>query len=224
VKNAVVIVAGGSGVRMGGNVPKQYMDLQGKPLLIHTMEKFLSYDPAMKIILVLASGHRKFWDVISLSYPYVKNVEVAAGGLSRFESVKNGLQIIEDGVVVGIHDAVRPFVNHLTIKRCYATARKEGSAIPVIEMDESVRMIKSGGRSSQLDRSTLRRIQTPQVFQSALIKKAYQQQKDHNFTDDGSVYESVFGHVSLVEGNRENIKITTPVDLEFAKLLMDPGQ
>jgi len=218
--NAVVIVAGGSGRRMERDIPKQYLDLQGKPLIIHTLEKFLQFDPGMKVVLVMASGHRKFWDVISISYDQGSGMMVAAGGETRYDSVKNGLQYIDDGLIVGIHDAVRPFVSHETIARCYAAAGKTGSGIPVMEMDESVRMIQSSSQSVHMDRLKLRRVQTPQVFKSEMIKDAYRQPFDPAFTDDASVFESQYENITLVEGNPENIKITTPTDLQLASVLI----
>ena len=218
--NAVVIVAGGSGRRMERDIPKQYLDLQGKPLIIHTLEKFLQFDPGMKVVLVMASGHRKFWDVISISYDQSSGIVVAAGGETRYDSVKNGLQYIDDGLIVGIHDAVRPFVSPGTIARCYAAAGETGSGIPVMEMDESVRMIQFSNRSIHMDRLKLRRVQTPQVFKSEMIKDAYRQPFDPAFTDDASVFESQYENITLVEGNPENIKITTPTDLQLASVLI----
>ena len=146
---------------------------------------------------------------------------MADGGAKRFDSVKSGLGYLEKGLIAGIHDAVRPLVSQATLARTYDVAFREGSAIPVLEMDESVRMIKSPGGSTPMDRSLMRRVQTPQVFRSEQIKQAYQQAYNPAFTDDASVYESVFGQLALVEGNRENIKITTPVDMRLASLLID---
>jgi 2-C-methyl-D-erythritol 4-phosphate cytidylyltransferase len=217
--NAVVVVAGGEGRRMQSDIPKQYLDLAGKPLIIRTLERFLAFDPSIRIVLVMAAGHRNFWDVISISYNLGPDITVATGGKSRYESVKNGLQYIEEGCIVGIHDAVRPFVSLRTIEKCYAAAASEGSGIPVIEMDESVRLTDDRHQSVHLDRSRLRRVQTPQVFRSEMIKQAYLQPYKDSFTDDASVFESHFGKVSLVEGNAENIKITTPVDMKLATLL-----
>ena len=208
---------------MGSNIPKQYMDLQGKPLLVHTIDRFLQFDPRMMVVLVMANGHRKFWDVISISYNRGSEIVVAPGGKTRFDSVKSGLHFIEDGLIVGIHDAVRPFVSLDTIKRCYSTAEKKGSAIPVVEMEESIRMVESQDSSVYLDRAKLRRVQTPQVFRSEMIRKAYGQINDTGFTDDASVFESVFDQVTLVEGNRMNIKITTPEDLQLATSIIGNG-
>jgi 2-C-methyl-D-erythritol 4-phosphate cytidylyltransferase len=218
--NALVVVAGGSGRRMGGTIPKQYLDLNGKPLIIHTLDRFFEYDREMQVVLVMAGGHRKFWDVISLSYERGTGIVVARGGETRYDSVKNGLQYIEDGMVVGIHDAVRPLVSIETIDRCYRAAAESGSGIPVVDMDDSVRMVSGSGESTHLDRSRLKRVQTPQVFRSERIKRAYDQTCDPSFTDDASVYESLFKPVTLVEGNAENIKITSPIDLRLASLIL----
>lgn len=218
MKRAVVIVAGGTGRRMGGEIPKQYLKLEGKPVIIHTLEQFKRFDPDMDVVLVLAQKHRKFWETMASAHSDMSPIKLATGGVSRFHSVRNGIQEIEDDVVVGIHDAVRPFVSMETLERCYSTAHKTGSAIPVIDMDESVRMIKGDQSSVHMDRSALKRVQTPQVFRAKMIREAYNHTEDHTFTDDASVFESHFGKVTLVEGNRQNIKITTPTDLLLASL------
>jgi 2-C-methyl-D-erythritol 4-phosphate cytidylyltransferase len=221
MKRAVIIVAAGSGIRMGGDVPKQYLKLLGKPLIIHTLEKFQKFDPEILVVVVLAEAHRELWERMVQSYEIARGVTIATGGTNRYDSVKNGLALIRDQKITGIHDAVRPLVSQATLIRSYDAAVREGSGIPVIEMDESVRLLDPKGVSSHVERSRLRRVQTPQVFRSERIKQAYQQPYDPVFTDDASVYESVFGPVTLVEGNRENIKITTPTDLKLASLLMD---
>lgn len=242
--NSVVVVAGGSGFRMGGPLPKQYVTLGGKALILHTIDRFFGFDPEIRVVMVLAAVHQRLWEEVSADYPRKKGIFLTEGGGTRFDSVRNGLKLIEEGWIVGIHDAVRPFVSPETIGRCYDSAAATGSGIPVVEMDESVRMVghvpdrdpASGrdpvvdpgwvsgtgfsGGSTHLDRSRLRRVQTPQVFRSEMIKRAYARAKDHSFTDDASVFESVFGGVTLVEGNVENIKITTPVDLKLAALLL----
>lgn len=211
-------MAGGTGRRMGGEIPKQYLKLEGKPVIIHTLEQFKRFDPDMDVVLVLAQKHRKFWETMASAHSDMSPIKLATGGVSRFHSVRNGIQEIEDDVVVGIHDAVRPFVSMETLERCYSTAHKTGSAIPVIDMDESVRMIKGDQSSVHMDRSALKRVQTPQVFRAKMIREAYNHTEDHTFTDDASVFESHFGKVTLVEGNRQNIKITTPTDLLLASL------
>lgn len=220
MKRAVIIVAAGSGSRMGESLPKQFLSIQGKPLIIHTLEKFLRFDPGIKVVIVLAEAHRELWDQLAGSYKTTDGVSLINGGETRFDSVKNGLELIEDGMITGIHDAVRPLVSVDTLARSYDAAVREGSGIPVIEMEESVRILDQDGASSRIDRTMLRRVQTPQVFRSERIKKAYQQADSRTFTDDATVYESAYGPVTLVEGNRENIKITTPTDMKLAALLI----
>ncbi|MGW8314021.1 MAG: 2-C-methyl-D-erythritol 4-phosphate cytidylyltransferase [Bacteroidales bacterium] len=216
----VVIVAGGTGIRMGEGIPKQYRDVAGKAVILHTLERFLKFDPEISIVVVLAPGHREYWENIAGSF--YKGIALTNGGGTRYDSVKNGLQRMDPGVeIIGIHDAVRPLVSMGTLDRCYTSASLNGSAIPVTEMDETVRILKTGGHSEHLDRSLLRRVQTPQVFRGELIRKAYQLPFHPSFTDDASVYESLYGEVHLVEGNPENIKITTPADLKLAGLLLE---
>ena len=220
MRKAVIIVAGGAGSRMGGELPKQYLELLGKPLIVHALETFLRFDASIEVVVVIAPSHLDYWNTISDKYKFVSGLTVAHGGKCRYDSVKNGLEHVADGMVVGIHDAVRPLVSQGTLERSYAEAVRWGSGIPVIALDDSVRMLDTAEGSTMVDRTLLRRVQTPQVFQSALIKQAYQQFTDPAFTDDASVYESLFGHVKLVEGNPENIKITTPADLKLAMALI----
>ena len=220
MKYGVVIVAGGTGQRMGSDIPKQYMELDGKPIIIRTLEKFFCFDPHIKVVLVLAAGHLGYWESISLSHEFGSRVEVVPGGETRYESVKSGLNFMGDDLIVGIHDAVRPLVSIETLERCYAAAGKEDSGIPVLEMDETVRRVELNGHSTHLNRTELRKVQTPQVFKSKMIKEAYRKPFDLAFTDDASVFESLYGKVTLVEGNRENIKITTPTDLHMALALI----
>lgn len=220
MRKAVIIVAAGSGTRMGGDRPKQYLELAGLPLIVHSLEKFLRFDPGMKVVVVLAPSHQEYWKDILERHALTSGITLVHGGASRFESVRNGLDHVEEGMVVGIHDAVRPLVSRGTLERTYEAAIKKGSGIPVIPLDDSVRMLQGAEGSMVVDRNLLRRVQTPQVFQSTLIKQAYRQNKDPKVTDDARVYESQFGHVDLVEGNRENIKITTPADLVMAGALI----
>lgn len=224
MNRAVLIVAAGSGSRMGGKIPKQYLPLQGKPVIIHTLELFRTFDPEIEMLVVLAAGHRKFWEQLKASFEICGDLPVATGGSTRFDSVKNGLMHIVQADLIGIHDAVRPLVSQDTLARCYDAANKKGSGIPVLEFEESVRMLDKQGISSHMDRSRLMRVQTPQVFRGDLIKEAYQQTYKTAFTDDASVYENRHGQVTLVKGNRENIKITNSFDLQLAELLMaSPG-
>ena len=220
MKRTALIVAAGSGSRMGGDMPKQYLPLKGKPVIVHTLEKFRQFDPRMKIVVVVARAHQELWEQIARSYVIAGDISLATGGASRFDSVKNGLDLINEECLVGIHDAVRPLVGKDTLERCYDAAEIEGSGIPVLGMDDSIRMLDGQGSSLPMDRSRLKRVQTPQVFRSGQIKEAYQQAFNPGFTDDASVYETCFGQLTLVEGNPENIKITTPMDLKLAELLM----
>jgi 2-C-methyl-D-erythritol 4-phosphate cytidylyltransferase len=219
-RRGVVIVAGGSGSRMGGEIPKQYLKLAGKPIIVHTLERFFEFDPEMNVVVVLSSGHEKHWDGIALPAGFRSAIALARGGMTRYDSVKSGLLLMEDAEIVGIHDAVRPLVSLDTLERCYASAALNGSGIPVTEMDETVRILRNEDHSEHLDRSLLRRVQTPQVFQAERIRNAYNLPYDPAFTDDASVYESLYGEVNLVAGNQENIKITTPTDLMLASLLI----
>jgi len=220
MKRSVLIVAAGSGSRMGGKVPKQFLELEGRPVLIHTLERFLSFDSAIHLVLVLAREHRIYWEQICSKYPDYAGIPVAEGGENRFGSVKNGLEKISDSGLIGIHDAVRPFVSQATLKRCFERAAQSGGAIPVIALEDSIRKTQDEKGSMPMDRSRLFRVQTPQVFHSSRIKRAYEQAFHPRYTDDASVYESIYKGLSLVEGNPENIKITTPLDLQLAPVLI----
>lgn len=213
-------MAGGTGQRMGGDLPKQFLELGGRPMIMHTLDRFLHFDPHIKVVVVLGEGHREYWEALPIPRETSSRIGITLGGNSRYQSVKNGLQLMEDDLVVGIHDAVRPLVSPGTLERCYASAEKYGSGIPVTGMDDSVRKVREGGFSEHINRSDLRRVQTPQVFRSQWIKKAYDQPDDPYFTDDASVFESMYEKVYLVEGNRENIKITSPFDFQMATLII----
>lgn len=224
MKRALVLVAGGSGSRMGGALPKQYLVLEDKPIIVHTLEKFLTFDPDMEVVVVMADTHRPLWKSMVSPHIHGPGIQLASGGTSRFHSVKQGLELIGKESIVGIHDAVRPLVSLDTLERTYAMAEKAGGAIPVTEMDESVRVVRTEGTSEVVDRSRLKRVQTPQVFRSELIKEAYRMASHAEFTDDASVYEAYVGNISLVEGNSQNIKITTPTDLKLASLLIQSAE
>lgn len=218
--NSLLLVAGGSGSRVGGPVPKQYQEIHGRAILVHTLERFYDFDPDIKVVVVLARGHKAYWEAVTAALPWRERIMLAEGGSSRYHSVMKGLEQIQPGEMVGIHDAVRPLVSRLTIQRTYQAARESGSGIPVVEMEESVRMTGRDGGSENLERTRLRKVQTPQVFRSSEIKQAYAASSSTSFTDDASVYEACFGKVRLVEGNRENIKITTPADMKLAALIL----
>jgi 2-C-methyl-D-erythritol 4-phosphate cytidylyltransferase len=220
--NALVLVAAGSATRMGGSVPKQFMELGGKPMIVHTLEKFYLFDPGIKVVVVIGADHRKYWESISRGYEWPASIEVAEGGSTRTESVRKGLELIGEGGIVGIHDAVRPLVSKETIERCFNAARESGSGIPVIDMEDSVRMTFGDNSSENLERQRLMRVQTPQAFRSEKILAAYRQlgRTEKDYTDDASVYEKAYGEVTLVQGNIENIKITTSFDLKLAASML----
>lgn len=214
-----IIVAGGSGQRMNSVLPKQFIELAGKPILMRTIEKFHAYDPSMEIVLVLPKNHIPTWVELCRQHSFHLTHKIAEGGPTRFHSVKNGLGLIPDDGLVAIHDGVRPLVSHATIRRCFQAAETFGNAIPCIAVHETVRLV-TGDSNQMLDRSQLKLIQTPQVFSITLLKKAFEQPYDESFTDDASVLERMGETIQLVEGNRENIKVTEPVDLIFAGYLI----
>ncbi|MCI6201020.1 MAG: 2-C-methyl-D-erythritol 4-phosphate cytidylyltransferase [Paraprevotella sp.] len=221
-QNFVIIVAGGKGLRMGTEIPKQFICIDGLPILMRTIMRFREYDKNLSIILVLPKDQQSFWLSLCKKHNFNEPYEIADGGETRFHSVKNGLKMIPDNVegVVGVHDGVRPFVSIDVIDRCYQTALKTKTALPVISVVETLRHITDGDRSETVSRDCYRLVQTPQTFDIQLLKKAYTQPFKNVFTDDASVVEALGYNVKLIEGNRENIKITTPFDLNIAKVLM----
>ncbi|MEZ5070066.1 MAG: 2-C-methyl-D-erythritol 4-phosphate cytidylyltransferase [Bacteroidales bacterium] len=222
MKQGVLVVAAGRGQRMGSETPKQFLELKGKPLLVHSLERFRDFDPGIRMVVVLGNGMEPFWEPVLKAHPWLHEVTLATGGTERSNSVRNGLAVMSGVEVVGIHDAVRPLVSRDTLERTYAHAAQHGSAIPAVDMEDSVRRLTGRG-SEAVDRSTLKRIQTPQVFQLHRIREAYDFVGEQVFTDDAAVYEACYGSVDLVKGNRENLKITTPADLRLAEALLDLG-
>lgn len=212
----VIIVAGGRGLRMGSELPKQFLLLGSKPVLMHTIEAFYRYDADIQVVLVLPRDHQDYWKSLCSSYHFEIPHRIVDGGETRFHSVRNGLQLIGDTGLVGVHDGVRPFVSKEVIERCYLEAEQKQAVIPVVEVVETVRHLQ-GDESSTVPRNEYRLVQTPQVFSVPLLKKAYLQPYSPSFTDDASVVESFGEKVFLTEGNRENIKITTPFDLIIGK-------
>ena len=215
LRKTVIIVAGGTGERMNANIPKQFLSLDGKPILIHTLEKFHQYSDDIKIILVLPFHQIDFWSEICIKYNFTLPHQIVVGGNARFYSVKNALETISDDCLVAIHDGVRPLVAIDTIARCFDKAEKTGTAIPVIELVDSIREV-SDTTSAARDRKKYKLVQTPQIFTSEILLKSYHQPYSDFFTDDASVVESAGYKINLVEGNLENIKITTPFDLKMA--------
>ena len=243
----VIIVAGGKGLRMGSDIPKQFLPIGGKPVLMRTIERFREYSPTLQIILVLPKAQQDYWKELCLKHNFTVAYQLADGGETRFHSVQHGLALIPDETegVVGVHDGVRPFPSIDVIRRCYDTAREKKAVIPVIPVVETLRQIISkddrinrtaeqteeGGKvlqsyspcnkiSQTVPRNEYRLVQTPQTFDIQLLKAANRQPYNDGFTDDASVVES-YGHaITLVEGNRENIKITTPFDITIAEALL----
>ena len=217
----IIIVAGGKGLRMGSDIPKQFLPIGGKPVLMRTLERFREYSADLHIILVLPEAQQAYWQELCGKYDFKVKYQLANGGQTRFHSVQNGLALVPDDAegVVGVHDGVRPFPSIEVIKNCYETARTAKAVIPVIPVVETVRHLE-GDSSVTVPRGDYRLVQTPQTFDIQLLKAANRQPYNDGFTDDASVVES-YGHaITLVEGNRENIKITTPYDLKIAEVLI----
>ncbi len=219
IKKHVLIVAGGSGRRMHSATPKQFVKINGKPLLMHTFDAFTRFDPTCEFVLVLPSSEIIYWKELCNKMSFHLNHKVVIGGNTRFHSVKKGLEQIDGDGIVFIHDGVRPLVSLQTIENCYQAALKYGNAIPVIAPSESIREVLNE-QSRAVDRNRYFLVQTPQTFQTGLIKKAYKQEFKHQFTDDASVLEKEGSKIILVEGNRENLKVTYPEDLKIASSLL----
>ena len=216
----VIIVAGGKGLRMGSDIPKQFLPIGGKPVLMRTLERFREYSKELNIILVLPEAQQDYWQELCKKYNFEVEYQLANGGQTRFHSVQNGLALVPDDAegVVGVHDGVRPFPAVDVIRNCFKTAREKKAVIPVIPVVETVRHLE-GEESVTVPRGDYRLVQTPQTFDIQLLKAANRQPYNDGFTDDASVVES-YGHaITLVEGNRENIKITTPYDIVVAEAL-----
>ena len=215
-----LIVAGGKGTRMGTELPKQFLPLHHKEIILHTILAFVNAQPNIKIIVVHPASHREHLLTLLETAGLAAQVQLVIGGDTRFDSVKNGLQTIPDtnGIVL-IHDGVRPLVSAQLIHACIAQAETKGSAIPAVGLVDSIRRIQ-GDTHTREDRATLVAVQTPQTFQIALIKKAFEQNYQDAFTDDASVVEAMQLPIHLIAGERYNIKITTPEDVIIAEALL----
>lgn len=250
----VIIVAGGKGLRMGGELPKQFIPIEGRPVLMRTLDAFHACDSSIHIVLVLPRDHQPYWHELCREYAFSVPHCIADGGVTRFHSVQNGLALVDDpDALVAVHDGVRPFVSPAVIMQCYRDAEIYGAVVPVIPIVETVRQLRSfpvpsnGGEtvskgihhpdgilnsqvpifnseSITVPRDAYRLVQTPQTFRSSLLRRAYEQPYSEAFTDDASVVESIGYAVHLTEGNRENIKLTTPYDLIVAKALINDSQ
>ena len=224
MKRYLIIVAGGKGVRMGGDLPKQFQLLDGKPLVMVTIENMYAMDITMRIILVLPKEQMQLWEELCAVYEFKVPVKVVTGGTTRFHSVQNGLAAIEDKeeALVGVHDGVRPFLAMKVFDELFREAAINGAVVPVIPVYESMRRFIGGqGATEPVPRDRYRLVQTPQVFKLSLLRRAYEQLYMENFTDDASVVENLGEPVQIVDGNRENIKITTPYDFVVAKAIVE---
>ena len=215
-----IIVAGGSGIRMGTDIPKQFLLLDNKPLLMHTLTQFYNCSNEIKIILVLPKAQINYWENLCEKYNFKIIHQIVEGGDTRFQSVKNGLNNINEKSLVAVHDGVRPLVSTSLIDNCFNHAEKQGNAIPYSIIKESIRKI-SGEDNVSLNRREYVTIQTPQVFYSETLVSSYQQEFKNEFTDDASVVEFYGEKINLIEGNAENIKITTILDLKYAEILLN---
>jgi 2-C-methyl-D-erythritol 4-phosphate cytidylyltransferase len=217
MKKYALIVAGGKGLRMGAEIPKQFLLLHGKPVLMHTIEAFATITD-IRIVLVLPQSQMSYWQELNKEYSFSIPHTLVAGGDTRFQSVKNGLSAISDGMVA-IHDGVRPVISHELLNNAYDTCQLKGNAVLAVRLKDSIREVDLLGNKN-VNRNNYYLIQTPQVFQSSEIIAAYQQAEHDNFTDDASVLESVGAKIHLVEGSYSNIKITTPEDLAMVEFLL----
>lgn len=219
-KHTILIVAGGRGTRMGGPQPKQFLELAGRPVLMHTLEAFDRWDASARLIVVLPEDQIDTWKRLCEAHAFDRAHRVVAGGETRFHSVRNGLDVVASDGLIAVHDGVRPLVAPSVIAACFAAAADGGAAVPVVPVVESVREVDADGGSRPVDRARLRVVQTPQVFRADVLRAAYRLPYDPRFTDDASVVEASGVAVRLVPGNRENIKLTTPMDLLLAEQLM----
>lgn len=224
-----IVVAGGKGLRMGGDIPKQFLPLKGRPVLMRTLDAFHACDEGIRLILVLPREQQGYWEELCREYAFDVPHHVADGGETRFHSVANGLAWVPDGergALVAVHDGVRPFVSSEVISACYEGAEAYGAVVPVTEVVDTLRHMVRGkvGVSETVSRGEYRLVQTPQTFRADLLKAAYAQPYDPFFTDDASVVEALGATVKLLPGNRENIKLTTPYDLKIAEALLSESR
>ena len=222
----VIIVAGGKGLRMGSDLPKQFIPVGGKPILMHTVEKFAQWDPRARLLLVLPAEHQDYWRMLCREIGCRAEHRIVTGGETRFHSVRNALDVVKqdtdlgDDDLIAVHDGVRPFVSEKVITDCFHVAAESGAAVAVLPMVDSLREVQPDGTSQALDRSRYFAVHTPQVFRARLLLRAYEAPYSSLFTDDASVVEALGKHIALVPSNRENIKITTPLDLAIARELL----
>jgi 2-C-methyl-D-erythritol 4-phosphate cytidylyltransferase len=220
MEKSVIIVAGGQGMRFSSGLPKQFFYIRERPLLMHTISLFHLYDRDMQIIVGIREDFMSHWESVCEQFRFDVPHILSPGGETRFHTVKNALTKVEPGNLVAVHDAVRPLLYKKTIDDCYDAAEKHGASLPCVEVHDSIRELTSEG-SRWVDRSSFRLVQTPQVFRYEILMKGYENEYSESYTDDASVVEQAGFQVRLVEGNPENIKITTPEDLVFAEAIFD---
>lgn len=219
IKKYAVIVAGGKGQRMGTAIPKQFLDLAGKPMLYYSIAAFTDAYPDIEVILVLPEDMLSYAQIILTAFPAPVDMIIVPGGATRYHSVKNGLNAIKGNGIVFVHDGARPLVSKALINRCYKQATEKGNAIPAIAATDSMR-ITDGRHTKPIDRDYLRIIQTPQTFRTEIIIPAFQQDYDPAFTDEATVLEATGMEVYLTEGDKRNIKVTTPEDMMIAAVML----
>lgn len=233
MQRSTIIVAGGSGKRMGAAVPKQFLLLNGRPLLMWTIKAFQRFDAAMQLIVVLPQDHHTTWKELCNKHGFAVPHTLVSGGAERFHSTLEGLKAVAHDGLVAVHDGVRPLVSAALIARCFAAAEEHGAAIPVAPITSSVRELTADGKSNALldpstplresravDRSRLRAVQTPQCFRVPLLRRAFELPYDPAFTDEATLVERLGVAVQLVEGEEHNIKVTTPFDLKVAEVVV----
>ncbi len=223
MKKYAVIVAGGKGVRMGSAVPKQFLPLNGHPILYHTIKAFADAYTDMQLVLVLPQDQLSYAQMVLQSFPERIDITIVAGGETRYHSVQNGLKVVDENSIVFVHDGVRPLVSTALIQRCYEQAVDKGSAIPAIPVADSMRILEDED-SRPIDREQMRIIQTPQTFKAEVILPAFQQDYQVAFTDEATVVEAYGDNVYLVDGEKRNIKVTTPEDMIVAEALLKARQ
>lgn len=212
-----VILAAGEGRRMHSSLPKQFMELEGKPVLRYTLERFLEFDPQIRLIVVLPADRMEYWREYCHHTGFRPAMRLVTGGLTRFHSVQNALEYVPEDALVAVHDGVRPLLAADFLKELFDKAVRSRAVIPVLPLVESVRELQGAGLSRAVDRSRFVSVQTPQVFHADLLKRAYAQPYSPAFTDDATVVESLGIKISLCDGRRENLKITTPEDLVLVR-------
>jgi len=216
MKKVALIVAGGKGERMNADIPKQFLLLKGTPILMHTLKQFSHFE---EIVLVLPSTQFEYWETLCKTHNCTQQHSLVAGGKTRFHSVKNGLEKIQDNTVVAIHDGVRPLVSETLMNNLIDKSKSGVGVIPVVPVKDSIRKVE-GENSTHIDRSNLYKVQTPQCFLSTDIKEAYTQDFSNTFTDDASVFEAIAGKINTLLGEEKNLKITKKEDLKIAEAFM----